>query len=615
MAMVGNMMANEALVRDLDSGDHHRQSVTVERANGETEEIETRFYQDSHDVPLSEIFYYARLQREREDAYVHTGEEEGASPWVRTFKKLSNRKVADVAPEAIDDPTGKHAPAAAMVGENDEKHGSSLTDEKAAHIIVDDDSAMHRNASAALRTASWGSIFYLITTDILGPYSAPYLFAQVGYGSGVTVFIFFGIFAGYGGFLIWHMFLGLDSLQYPMRTFGDLCGRVLGRPARHMSNFLQAAQLITNVAIITLGNGQGLSQVSKFKLCFVVCNVLWMASGMILGQVRTLKKFGWLATLAIYMNLLVIIITMGVVCHQVPNYGANGESQYQNPDGSWMPVQTFLEVSQPFEGKLVGILQVVFSYGGAMVFCEFMSEMRRPFDFWKAMLWGQLFIFVVYMTFGLVVYSQQGQYVVNPANQGISGYVMQTITNMISLTAGIIAAALYGNIGIKLLYNNILVTFFKAPELHTKGGKMLWIPVVIAFWAGAFAIGSAIPAFSALSGIVAAFAILQFSYTFPIGLSVVYQIKRDAVMLPGGEGEFDPANPNPTKDTWRQMSRWKRAIGHWWYIKAFNFIIFLACLAMTGLSAYSSIEAIIEAFSSGAITAFTCCSPVNPAGC
>jgi hypothetical protein len=38
------------------------------------------------------------------------------------------------------------------------------------------------NASLALRTASRGAIFYLITTDILGPFGLPYAFATMGWG-------------------------------------------------------------------------------------------------------------------------------------------------------------------------------------------------------------------------------------------------------------------------------------------------------------------------------------------------------------------------------------------------------------------------------------------------
>lgn len=47
----------------------------------------------------------------------------------------------------------------------------------------------------------------------------------------------------------------------------------------------------------------------------------------------------------------------------------------------------------------------MFSYGGAMIFPEFMAEMRRPRDFWKAAFCAQFFCYALYMAFGLYVYS------------------------------------------------------------------------------------------------------------------------------------------------------------------------------------------------------------------
>lgn len=38
------------------------------------------------------------------------------------------------------------------------------------------------NASRAIRTATAGAIFFLITTDILGPFGLPYAFATTGWG-------------------------------------------------------------------------------------------------------------------------------------------------------------------------------------------------------------------------------------------------------------------------------------------------------------------------------------------------------------------------------------------------------------------------------------------------
>jgi len=39
-------------------------------------------------------------------------------------------------------------------------------------------------------------------------------------------------------------------------------------------------------------------------------------------------------------------------------------------------------------------------------------------DFWKSFLYAEIFIYVVYLTMGMVVYSYQGQYTYNPAYQG-----------------------------------------------------------------------------------------------------------------------------------------------------------------------------------------------------
>lgn len=75
------------------------------------------------------------------------------------------------------------------------------------------------------------------------------------------------------------------------------------------------------------------------------------------------------------------------------------------------------------------------------------------------------------------VYSFQGQFAFNPAYQGIpnSAYRFQTLGNAISFITGLIAAVLYGNIGIKVMYAAVLRDLFKAPPLDDKKGKWLWV--------------------------------------------------------------------------------------------------------------------------------------------
>lgn len=53
------------------------------------------------------------------------------------------------------------------------------------------------------------------------------------------------------------------------------------------------------------------------------------------------------------------------------------------------------------------------------------------------------------MFYGLFMYGFQGQYVINPSYLGIGPYNLQMAGNVFAMVSAVIAAALYGNIGIK----------------------------------------------------------------------------------------------------------------------------------------------------------------------
>ena len=107
------------------------------------------------------------------------------------------------------------------------------------------------------------------------------------------------------------MFLGLDSYEFPMRNYGDIAFRVYGSTFRYVVNLLQSVQLLCATGLIIISNGQALSQVSKFKLCYAVCCLIWAVVGFGVGQVRTLQKYGWLANAAVWINLMIMFISMG----------------------------------------------------------------------------------------------------------------------------------------------------------------------------------------------------------------------------------------------------------------------------------------------------------------
>lgn len=134
------------------------------------------------------------------------------------------------------------------------------------------------------------------------------------------------------------MFLQLDSDRYPLKNYGDIAFRVYGQSVRQGVNFLQSVQLLFLVGIIIISNGQSLSQMAakgpklnQNGACFIVLCFVWAISGMLLGQIRTLAKLGHLANLAIWLNVIIIIATMAVTAHTLPNYTAANTAYMINP--------------------------------------------------------------------------------------------------------------------------------------------------------------------------------------------------------------------------------------------------------------------------------------------
>lgn len=175
------------------------------------------------------------------------------------------------------------------------------------------------------------------------------------------------------------------------------------------------------------------------------------------------------------------------------------------------------------------------------------------------------------------------------------------------MVTGLIAACLYGNIGIKVAYVEVFQELLHAPPLTTRAGKILWIGLVPVYWVVAWAVCAAIPQFSYISGLVGAVCILQFTYTFPAILAFGFQIQRDAMTA---EEEFDAAN-----GTYRRIdsgiTRWVRGFKVKWMFNTFNFIYFLGALTTAGLGMYSSCLGLIDAFNgTSAATSFGCATPV-----
>jgi len=182
---------------------------------------------------------------------------------------------------------------------------------------------------------------------------------------------------------------------------------------------------------------------------------------------------------------------------------------------------------------------------------------------------------------------------------------------MITLLSALIAAGLYGNIGIKVLYNNILLDIFNAPPLITTRGKIIYAGIVPIWWTIAFVIAAAVPDYFGFVGVISASFLLNLCYTLPPFFALGYEIQKNSVKP--GEG-FDPT----TGQVIRTGTKFQRLVRGFFgggtfqvAINIWHVIYFLASLSMSGLGMYASVQGMIDAFKNPELNSFSCRSPLN----
>jgi len=463
----------------------------------------------------------------------------------------------------------------------------------------------------ALRTSTWINTFFLLTTDIMGPSVAPWAMSYVGYIPGFLLFFFLGTAATYTGFILMNLFLKLDTEEAPIRTFSDIGERVYGSNFRVCVAFLQAIQLQLSVSVLILGEAQVLQEMlpSGSSPCFLILTSGWTLFGMCVGFIKAFSHLAQLANWCIWMNISICIVCMALGGNPYTAYvdpisnlpwsnplNSVGESLPNFPFGPVTPVIAVTSGAQignaagggnavsgtPFNTAAVAnsTMNIVYAYGGATMFVELLSEMKNPREFWKSLLCCEAIIIGVYMTFGLVYYAQQGQYVSIYPQFGIFNTAARQYCNGIGLFTAIIAACMYGNTGMKVFYFTVIEDVFHGPKLGTRKGSLFWFFIVITFWWMAFVIASAVPSINSLVGVVGALCIMSFSYTLPPIMQLGFYLQQDR--------------------TWRER------LTKLWWLKTLDLTIFLGALAATGIGLWGSVTGMIATVQSGATNSLSC---------
>lgn len=163
---------------NLDGGDP-RMGSSAGLGYGEADAISRPAITKLHDpsITIEEYLHYAAITR-ADDRHLDAPHTDNALK-VAGFRSLN--------PFAK-----KREPTSATATELNEKATTESTLD-GRFVITEEE---YVKASRAVRTATWGAVFFLLTTDILGPFSTAWAFRQMGYGPGAVLYTIFAAFAG-----------------------------------------------------------------------------------------------------------------------------------------------------------------------------------------------------------------------------------------------------------------------------------------------------------------------------------------------------------------------------------------------------------------------------------
>lgn len=166
------------------------------------------------------------------------------------------------------------------------------------------------------------------------------------------------------------------------------------------------------------------------------------------------------------------------------------------------------------------------------------------------------------------------------------------LSAMASLISALITAGIYGNIGIKVMYNNVLIDIFNAPPLVTRRGRFPYASIVPVWWAIAFTVAAAIPDYVGFISIISATCLLNLTYTLPPLFALGYDIQHHAPRGDMGE-DLDPTTGAVLRNGGRIQRLMRGFLSGGLFqvsVNVWHVVYFLASLSMCGLCTYAAIE-------------------------
>ena len=351
--------------------------------------------------------------------------------------------------------------------------------------------------------AWWQAGMVMVAETIsLGILSLPKAMANVGIIPGLILLVCLGAMASYSGFVI-----GQFKMRHPHIhsfacagevLFGKWGKRILGWAQFAFYVFIMGSHILTFSIMMNAITGHG------------ACTIIWMVVGTLLSLLftlpRTLRHLSYYSIASFISIIGAVMITMIGVSITKP--GITGAPT----------VRLWPRPGLGFHEGFNSVSNMVFAYAGHVAFFTFISELRDPRDFPKALAFLQCSDISMYIITAVVVYYYAGENVASPALDSASA-VVSKVAYGVALPTIVIAGVVNAHVGVKFLYVKLLHNR-EDDLMHQKGWSSyrIWLAMVTLSWLAAWLIAEAIPVFGNLLGLTSAL----FASWFTFGMSGMF---------------------------------------------------------------------------------------------
>ncbi|PLB33737.1 amino acid transporter [Aspergillus candidus] len=360
------------------------------------------------------------------------------------------------------------------------------------------------DAEVKYKVLSWWQCGFLMVAETvsLGILSLPAVVSQLGLAPSIVLMLAIGLIATYTGYVI-----GQFRWAYPhVQNMADAGEVIFGSIGREVFGMGQLLLIIFIMASHLLTFSVAMNSITDHGTCTIVFGVVGLVISYILSLPRTSTNVSYLSIasfLSIFTAVLIAMIGVGV-------------------DKPWTgPLNATVETS--LYKAFLAVCNIVFSFCGHVAFFGFMSELKDPRDYPKALFLLQGTDICLYIVTAVVIYCYAGDDVASPA-LGSATPIVRKVAYGIALPTIIIGGVVNGHVAAKYVYVRL---FRNSDRMHKTDLLAMgtWVGIAFVLWVVAWVVAMAIPVFNELLSLIASLFASWFTFGFT-GLFWLY-INRD----------------------------------------------------------------------------------------